>query len=120
MYSTPIGKAVVFTAVVVITAGCASKPSEIQAQYVSPITYSDYSCKQIRSEMRRVQSKVTNLGGQIEDNASGDNMAMGVGMVVFWPALFFLDGDGVEAQDYARLKGEYEALEQSAIHKNCN
>jgi len=32
-------------AATLLTAGCASKPSEIQAQYVSPITYSDYSCK---------------------------------------------------------------------------
>jgi len=116
----PMKTALILTTATILTAGCASKPSEIQTQYVSPMAYSDYSCKQIRSEMRRVQSKVTNLGGQIEDNASGDNMAMGVGMVLFWPALFFLDGDGIESQNYARLKGEYEALEQSAIQKDCD
>ena len=120
MLLIPIRTALTVTAATILTVGCASKPSEIQAQYVSPMTYSDRSCKQIRSEMRRVQSKVTNLGGQIADNASGDNVAMGVGMLLFWPALFFLDGDGTEAQDYGRLKGEYEALEEAALQENCN
>ena len=119
MLFAPKKSVLALTAVIILTAGCASKPSEIQAQYVSPITYSDYSCKQIRSEMRRVQSKVTNLGGQIEDNSSGDDMAMGVGMILFWPALFFLDGDGTESQDYGRLKGEYEALDQAAVQQDC-
>ena len=119
MFLTPSKTTLALTAATILIAGCASKPSEIQAQYVSPITYSDYSCKQIRSEMRRVQSKVTSLGGQIEDNSSGDDMAMGVGMVLFWPALFFLDGDGTESQDYGRLKGEYEALEEAAIQQDC-
>ena len=119
MKSIQIKSTLLLVTAIALTSGCASKPSEIQSQYVSPFAYSDYSCKQIRNEMHRVQSKVSSLGGQIEENASGDNMAMGVGMILFWPALFFLDGDGTEAQDYGRLKGEYEALEQAAIRQDC-
>ena len=45
---------------------------------------------------------------------------MGVGLILFWPALFFLEGgDGPEAQEYARLKGEREAIERSSIKKKC-
>lgn len=46
---------------------------------------------------------------------------MGVGLVLFWPTLFMLEGgDGPEAAEYARLKGEYEALRKVAIEKKCD
>lgn len=44
---------------------------------------------------------------------------MGVGLVLFWPALFFLAGDD-RSDELGRLKGEYEALETSAIQKKCD
>lgn len=45
---------------------------------------------------------------------------MAIGLVIFWPALFFLEGgDGPEAQEYARLRGERDALEQVAVQKSC-
>jgi hypothetical protein len=59
------------------------------------------------------------LRGQLDENATGDAVARGVGLVLFWPALLFMEGDGPEAQEYAHLKGEYEALQQTAIQKKC-
>lgn len=45
---------------------------------------------------------------------------MGVGLVLFWPTLFFLEGgDGPQAQEYARLKGERDAIERVSIQKKC-
>lgn len=44
---------------------------------------------------------------------------MGVGLVLFWPTLFFLDGNSAQAAEYGKLKGEFAALEQTAIKKNC-
>ncbi len=44
---------------------------------------------------------------------------MGVGLVIFLPALFFLIGDD-KKEEIARLKGEFDALEQAAIQKNCS
>ena len=43
---------------------------------------------------------------------------MAVGLLLFWPALFFLEGgDGPEAAEYARLKGQYEALRTVAVQR---
>ncbi len=36
------------------------------------------------------------------------------------PALFFIDGDTPQAQEYASLKGQFDALEQAAIQKDCS
>ena len=45
---------------------------------------------------------------------------MGVGLVLFWPTLFFLEGgDGPEASEYTQLKGEFEALRTNSVQKKC-
>jgi hypothetical protein len=100
-------------------AGCASSSENIAAAYVSPNQYANYSCDQIREEQARVGTRVRQLAGDVDDNATGDAVAMGVGMILFWPALFFIEGDGPEANEYARLKGEHEALQKAAIEHNC-
>ncbi len=102
-----------------LLSACASSPEKIGTAYVSPLQYQDYSCKQLGAEASRVSRRTQDLYHEIDANASGDNVAMGVGLVLFWPALFFIDGDEPNAQEYARLKGEYEALEQASVKKNC-
>ena len=99
--------------------GCASSPEDISASYVSPMQYQDYNCNQIRQELSRVSRRVNQVAGHQADEAQGDAVATGVGMVIFWPALFFLIGDDKE-DELKRLKGEYEALEKAAIKKECN
>jgi hypothetical protein len=98
---------------------CASKSENIQATYVSPLQYQSYSCSQLEQEISRVSRKVSEISGSQDKQASGDAVAMGVGLVIFWPALFFLIGDD-KKEELARLKGEFDALEQSAIQKNCS
>ena len=69
--------------------------------------------------MQTLSHRVAELGGQVDKTASNDSVQMGVGLVLFWPALFFLDGDTPQAAEYARLRGEFDALEKAAIQKNC-
>ncbi|MDY0029233.1 MAG: hypothetical protein RBR86_04735 [Pseudobdellovibrionaceae bacterium] len=97
---------------------CASKSENIKASYVSPLQYSDYSCKQIKGEIGRVGRKMNEVAGIQDDIAGDDAVAMGVGLVLLWPALFFIDSDDQHVE-LARLKGEFDALEQVAIQKNC-
>ncbi len=99
--------------------GCAPSAKNIQASYVSPLQYEDYSCRQIRAELARVTRKVHEVSGVQDDHASKDSAALGVGLVLFWPALFFMPGED-RAEELSRLKGEYEAIEQVAIKKDCD
>lgn len=102
-----------------LLAACASSSDDIAAQYVSPMQYQSYDCGQIAAEQQRVAARVAQLKGEVDDNATGDVVKTGVGLVLFWPALFFIDGDGPEANEYARLKGEHEALQKAEIEKKC-
>ncbi|MBE9528493.1 MAG: metal ABC transporter ATP-binding protein, partial [Proteobacteria bacterium] len=99
--------------------GCATPPDKISATYVSPLQYSSYNCNQIGEEFLRVNRKVAEVSGVQQKEANKDKLAMGVGLVVFWPALFFMMGDD-KKEELARLKGEFEALEHTAIKKECS
>lgn len=98
---------------------CASSKEDIPTQYVSPLQYNSYKCSQIEMELARVSQHVSRLAGEVDKRAGNDSAKMGVGLILFWPTLFFLDGDGPQAQEYGRLKGEFETLEKVAIEKNC-
>ena len=98
---------------------CAKSANEISAQYVSPLQYHSYNCKQLEMEAQMLTRRVSELGGHVDKTASNDNAQMAVGLIIFWPTLFFLDGDTPQAAEYARLKGEFEALEKAAIRKEC-
>lgn len=99
--------------------GCASSSSEITPAYVSPIQYQGLTCQQIAQEAERVSQRASQLAGVQDEKSSNDAVAMGVGLVLFWPSLFFIKGDGQTASELARLRGEFEALEQQSIQKNC-
>lgn len=98
--------------------GCAKQPSDIGTTYVSPITYNRYSCSQIQAESLRIGRQVAVVTGQQQDEATEDAVAMGVFLFLFWPAIFFVGGADHEAQ-LSYLKGEYEALQQASIERNC-
>ena len=104
----------------ILLIGCASGASEISASYVSPAKYSSYDCDQINLERDSIERRVNELYYAVEQRAKNDRVSMGVGMVLFWPALFFLKGDSPEASEYARMKGEYEAIQTIAVQKKCD
>ena len=97
---------------------CATPPDKISASYVSPVQYQGYTCDQIDQELTRVTNAVSEVTGQQKKEASKDAFAMGVGLIIFWPALFFLIGED-KKEELARLKGEYIALQDIAKLKKC-
>jgi hypothetical protein len=100
-------------------AGCASKSSEISASYVSPIMYQNHSCQQLAAEAQGISSRAAQVSGAQDSKRTNDQIATGVAIVVFWPAAFFVGGDGPMAAELANLKGQMVAVEQAAIQKNC-
>ena len=81
--------------------------------------FQSYTCEQLAAETYRIGSRVRELGVNVDKQATQDKWAMGVGLVLFWPALFMVDGNDGAQSEYARLKGEYEAIQQAATLKGC-
>ncbi|XOV86103.1 MAG: metal ABC transporter ATP-binding protein [Pseudomonadota bacterium] len=102
------------------TTGCASNPDSIDAAYVSPLKYAKYDCDQISTELGYVGQRTALLYQNLKEKRQADSWQMGVGLVLFWPALFALEGgDGADAAEYSQLKGDFEALRQAATQKRC-
>lgn len=99
--------------------GCATASKDIAAAYVSPMQFQSYDCEQLESETQRIQARVVQLGGRLDTAASNDKAIAGVGLILFWPALFALGGTKQQEADYSRLRGEYDAVQQAAILKKC-
>ena len=100
-------------------AGCASNPKNIEAAYVSPSKYESFSCDQIAAEKISVDQRTQTLYQSLRKRRKGDNAKMAVGLVLFWPALFFLKGNGAKQAEFAQLKGDYYALRTVSNQKTC-
>ena len=82
--------------------------------------YKNFDCEQLELEAERVSRRVLELHASLEDTASTDDIQMGVGLILLWPTLFWLEGgDDERAPEYARLKGERDAIEKASIQKKC-
>ena len=115
------GIVVLFVSILIFHTGCATQPTDIATIHVSPIQYSNYDCDQIAMEMRHVGRRINELYYELEDEADSDEGSMALGLILFWPALFFLEGgDDARAGEYGRLKGERIALEDTAVMKKCD
>ena len=100
-------------------AGCASSASDIKAAYISPVAYETYTCRQLSEEAQRVSSHAAQASGEQDSKRTSDQVATTAAVVVFWPALFLMKGDGATAAELGRLKGEMDAIEQTSIRKSC-
>ena len=112
-------RAVGLVAVAALLSACATNPKDIAPAYVSPVLYEKLSCDQLAAEAQRVSSAAAAASGQQQSQAGRDAAMVGVSLVLFWPALFFIGGDKGAAAEIARLKGEMQAIEQANIAKNC-
>lgn len=100
--------------------GCATASKDIATAYVSPLQYQNFDCAQLALEAQRIQGRVVELGGRLDQAASNDKAIAGVGIILFWPVLFALGGTKNQEAEFARLKGEYDAIEQAAMAKKCS
>eukprot|EP00435_Cladocopium_sp_Y103_P076615 s1_g354.t1 len=100
-------------------AGCASHASSIDARYVSPTIYLNWSCEQLEEERNRLASEARRVAGLQDENADADAAMMGVGLILFWPALIGLAATTDREDELAQLKGEYNAVDQAARKQVC-
>jgi hypothetical protein len=113
-------KLVCYATTTALVAGCATAGKDVATTYVSPIQYSNYDCDQLRQELIRINGRVGQLTGRLDEAANNDKAIMGVGLLLFWPALFALGGTKQQEAELSRLKGEYDALQMASTNKKCS
>jgi hypothetical protein len=113
------GRFIAAAGIFAVLTGCASTADKIGPQYVSPLQFSAYGCDQLSLEAQRISGRVAQLSGVQDQKATNDAIVTGVAIVVFWPAAFLVGGNDQNTAELARLKGEFETIEQVAIQKKC-
>ena len=99
---------------------CTPGASSVTPTYISPLEYAHYDCDQIIAEMSRISRRSQEIAGQVDKEADNKNKTIGVAAVIFWPAIFAVGSSSGKKQEYARLLGQLEALEQVSIERKCN
>ncbi|MEZ0171397.1 hypothetical protein [Microvirga sp. TS319] len=100
-------------------AGCASRSEDVAASYVSSSMYSGYSCRELSAEAQRVSSAAAAAAGTQDSARIRDTIATTAALVVFWPAAFFVGGNGAQAAELGRLKGQMQAIEEASVRRHC-
>lgn len=117
--STSFTRSISLLSAAAIMAGCASASKDIVSASVSPLQYQNYTCEQLISENARIQNKAIELGARLDQSAQNDKAITGVALLLFWPAAFALGGNKAQEAEYARLKGENDAIQQTLVMRNC-
>ncbi|WP_119299493.1 metal ABC transporter ATP-binding protein [Dongia deserti] len=115
-----MGKLLLLSLTAMFAVGCATSPRDIEAVHVSPEKYQSYNCEQIAAELDSAYLRGAQMREAIDADAAGDAAAVAVGAVLFWPVMFFAIGDADEAEEYGKLKGEYEALQAAGTARQCD
>lgn len=117
-WTRPLGRGLTLVACLA-HAGCATRPENVEAHYVSPTTYQNWSCDQLQDEKIRLTKEVDRISGLQRENANADTAMMTVGLIVLWPVLFGLAVTKDRKAELGRIKGEYEAVDLSVRGKQC-
>lgn len=113
-------KLVIATVAAAVLVGCSTASKDIASTYVSPLQYQSHDCEQLAAESQRIQMRANQVAGRLDQAASNDKAIMAGGVLFFFPALFALGGTKEQEAEYGRLKGEADAVQQTAIQKRCS
>lgn len=117
--SRPRSCAPLLLAAVGLVAGCATRSANVQPLHVDPADFRPWTCARLQDEMDQVQQRAVELSWIVDERAGQHVVALGVGLMVFWPALLAMRPDGAESEALAALKGRFEALREAARRNGC-
>jgi hypothetical protein len=99
----------------VVVSGCAMAPESVRPAYVSELSYMNYTCDQLGQEQLRLAAALS-TASDAQRQARSNDIA---GVIFLGVPVSTLSGGNV-ASEIARLKGELEAVQKTAIQKDCN
>lgn len=105
--------------VATLLAGCATRAVNVVPLPADPAEFAAWDCARLDDERDRVQQRAADTAYTVDERVGNNILALGMGLMVFWPAMLALRADGPEAADLARLKGRFEALQTAALQRKC-
>jgi hypothetical protein len=114
---TDLQKAVAIALCCLFLVGCAGRTAVPVAQH----QYGDDKkpCDHLKVEIAELQGDIT-VKTKKAENTKGANVALGVtGMILFWPALFFMDLSEADQIELEAMRKRHNALVRICVDQNC-
>ena len=70
-------------------------------------------------EVGLVEKRTIEVYERLRSEKKKDQEAAAIELPAFWPALFAMGGNSPEAHELTHLKGEFDALRENSIYKEC-
>lgn len=102
-----------------LLAGCATRAVDVPPVPTPAAQFAGWSCERLDDEQDAVQQRAAQVAYEVDARVGANIVAVGLGVTVFWPALLAMRPDGPEAQELARLKGRFEALNLARQQQAC-
>ncbi|BBB23457.1 lipoprotein [Isorropodon fossajaponicum endosymbiont JTNG4] len=99
--------------------GCNTSSSHVMADNMDGYEFSNMNCEEIRAELLHLQYTANNAAEIVDDIASSQDSKNVAAFLLFWPALFLIEDNSLEARKYAQIKGKYEAAKRIYRRKGC-
>lgn len=113
-------KAILLVSSSAFVISCASASKDVETINVSPDQYKNLNCRSLAYELAQLNQRKNTLAAALDEKASNDQGIATASGLLFWPAAFALGGNKEQEQEYARIKGEYDAVIQVGAEKQCN
>ncbi len=97
--------------------GCGGRTA-YPVQVAQPGDY-DLECNQLESEMNRIRHEVQAKTGQKTTGDLTDTALFAAGLIIFWPALFFIDLKNADKVELDAFQSRYAHLVNIYVDKNC-
>lgn len=102
-----------------LLSACAKRPENITPRFASAAGYRAMQCDQLNDERMRVGMELQRVTDLQRENADADAALMGVGMILFWPALIGLAATTDRSEQLSQMMGERDAMELAARERSC-
>ena len=119
MYQRAITALAVLT--LLFASGCSTNQNWEFKSYTSPLKYANDDCRSLNEKAEIVDAEIRELFPSAGPRTVENSVVMGLGLFVFWPAFFLIQNvDASKSLAYTRLKGDVEAISNTAAQKHCN
>jgi hypothetical protein len=103
----------------VLLSACITRSGDVKPLPADPSIYATWGCAALYDETDRVRQRGAQIAYAVDERSGNNIIALGLGVMVFWPALLAMRPHGPDAELLAQLKGQDEALQAAQARSAC-
>ena len=109
----------ILTLLTIFSCSTAQKSGDVSATRISVAPYLSMDCKSLATEQNSLLDQARALGAQVDAEYDSDKGLEVVTWVLFWPAVFWMDGNAESAAQLSSIKGQLEAVQEAQKINKC-